>query len=843
MNKTEIITEVSRMTSVSVADCEKVLDAFEEVLGGELNRKGWKNGIFDVIFKIMSKIKSKKRVIGIYFFLFMLSVNVWGQKEGRVLTQSVRGRVIDAASGYPVAYVSVYLMGKTEIGGVTDSLGRFVIKNVPIGRHDIQVSFVGYEPTIFREILVTSSKEVYLTIPLKESIKELDEVMVRPHLNKEQPLNKMVTTGARMLSVEEASRYAGGMDDPARLVSSFAGISPSMSTNGISIHGNAPHLLQWKLEDVEIPNPNHFADLSILGGGILSGLSSLVLGNSDFFTGAFPAEYDNAVSGVFDMKLRNGNNQKIENTFQIGLLGIDFASEGPLTRKHNSSYIFNYRYSTTGLLGDIGAVDIDGTLDYQDLNFKLSLPTRKAGVFSIWGTALIDKSKGDFEENTDKWETIGDMMKSSTKQYMGAGGISHRYFFNNETQLKTTLAVTYFKHEGTMTSYDWNLNSAPFLDLNRSNTNLIFTTAITRKFSAKFTNKTGITYTKMYYDMDMNLAPHQMHPMELISQGKGNTDLISGYTNSSIGISEQVTLNVGVNAQVLTLNNSWTLEPRSGIKWQFSPKSSFALAYGLHSRMEKMDVYFVKTQGTGDRSVNKDLGFTRAHHVMLSYGFKISDNMNMKIEPYFQQLYDVPVIADSSYSVLNRRDFYVENALVNRGKGRNIGVDITLERYLNKGLYYMVTASIFDSKYYGGDRKWRNTLYNRNFIVNVLGGKEWMVGRDRQNMFSVNFKITLQGGDRYAPVDEVATLLDPDREVQYDETKAFSKQFSPMFITNFSVGYKINRKKVSHEFSIKSLNTTGCEEYYGHEYNFKTDKIKPIRGATSLPNVSYKLEF
>ena len=843
MNKTEIITEVSRMTSVSVADCEKVLDAFEEVLGGELNRKGWKNGIFDVIFKIMSKIKSKKRVIGIYFFLFMLSVNVWGQKEGRILTQSVRGRVIDAASGYPVAYVSVYLMGKTEIGGVTDSLGRFVIKNVPIGRHDIQASFVGYEPTIFREILVTSSKEVYLTIPLKESIKELDEVMVRPHLNKEQPLNKMVTTGARMLSVEEASRYAGGMDDPARLVSSFAGISPSMSTNGISIHGNAPHLLQWKLEDVEIPNPKHFADLSILGGGILSGLSSLVLGNSDFFTGAFPAEYDNAVSGVFDMKLRNGNNQKIENTFQIGLLGIDFASEGPLTQKHNSSYIFNYRYSTTGLLGDIGAVDIDGTLDYQDLNFKLSLPTRKAGVFSIWGTALIDKSKGDFEENTDKWESIGDMMKSSTKQYMGAGGISHRYFFNNETQLKTTLAVTYFKHEGTMTSYDWNLNSAPFLDLNRSNTNLIFTTAITRKFSAKFTNKTGITYTKMYYDMDMNLAPHQMHPMELISQGKGNTDLISGYTSSSIGISEQVTLNVGVNAQVLTLNNSWALEPRAGIKWQFSPKSSFALAYGLHSRMEKMDVYFVKTQGTGDRSVNKDLGFTRAHHVMLSYGFKISDNMNMKIEPYFQQLYDVPVIADSSYSVLNRRDFYVENVLVNRGKGRNIGVDITLERYLNKGLYYMMTASIFDSKYYGGDRKWRNTLYNRNFIVNVLGGKEWMVGRDKQNMFSVNFKITLQGGDRYAPVDEVATLLDPDREVQYDETKAFSKQFSPMFITNFSVGYKINRKKVSHEFAIKSLNTTGCEEYYGHEYNFKTDKIKPIRGATSLPNVSYKLEF
>ena len=827
MNKTEVIAEIAKMTNVSVTDCGKVLGAFEEVFDKELRSKGKKSGIL--------------KLIVISSFLLLLAMSAFSQTG--ILTQNVRGRVVDAASGYPVAYASVYLMGNSGIGAVTDSLGYFVIKQVPIGRHNVQVSFVGYEPTIFREILVTSSKEVNLTIPLKECIKELDEVKVRPQLNKEQPLNKMVTTGARMFSVEETSRYAGGMDDPARMVSSFAGISPSMSTNGISIHGNAPHLLQWKLEDVEIPNPNHFADLSILGGGILSGLSNHVLGNSDFFTGAFPAEYDNAVSGVFDMKLRNGNNQKKENTFQLGLLGIDFASEGPLTHQHNSSYIFNYRYSTTGLLGDIGAIDIDGTLDYQDLNFKLNMPTRNAGVFSLWGTGLVDKSKGDFEEDTNKWETNSDMMKSSTKQYMGAGGVSHRYFFNNETQLKTTLAVTYFKHEGNIISYDWNLKSAPLLDLNRNNTNLIFTTALTRKFSAKFTNKTGFTYTKMYYDMNMNLAPHQMQPMELISKGKGNTNLISGYTSSSIGLSEQVTLNVGINAQVLTLNNSWELEPRAGVKWQFSPRSSFALAYGLHSRMEKMDVYFVKTQNTGNRSVNKDLGFTKAHHVMLSYGFKISDNVNIKVEPYFQQLFDVPVIADSSYSVLNRRDFYVENALVNRGKGRNIGIDITLERYLNKGLYYMVTTSIFDSKYYGGDRKWRNTLYNRNFIVNMLGGKEWMVGHEKQNMFSVNFKVTIQGGDRYTPVDEFATLLDPDRDVQYDETKAFSKQFSPMFITNFSVGYKINRKKVSHEFSIKSLNTTGCKEYYGHEYNFKTDKIKPVRGATSLPNVSYKLEF
>ncbi|WP_303181032.1 carboxypeptidase-like regulatory domain-containing protein [uncultured Butyricimonas sp.] len=766
-----------------------------------------------------------------------------GQDNRKALMRSIRGTVVDAASGYPIAYASVALLGRPGTGAISDSSGHFIIKNVPVGRHDIQASFVGYESAIFKEILVTSSKEVFLNIPLKEAIRELDEVTVRPSLNKEQPLNKMATTGARMLSVEEASRYAGGMDDPARLVSSFAGVSPAMSTNGISIHGNAPHLLQWRLEDVEIPNPNHFADLSILGGGILSGLSSHVLGNSDFFSGAFPAEFSNAVSGVFDMKLRNGNNRRVENTIQIGLLGMDFASEGPLTKKHNSSYIFNYRYSTTGILEKAGIVDFGGILDYQDLNFKFNIPTRKAGTFSVWGTGLIDKSESEFEKNPEEWEYLGEQMESETSQYMVAGGISHSYFFNDNTRLKTIVAATYFRHKGFVDFYDFDLNKYPNLDLVRNNTNLIFSAILNRKFSAKFTNKTGFTFTKMYYDMEMNLSPYTMQPLELISKGEGNTNLISGYTSSYIGLSDRVTLSVGLNAQVLTLNNHWTVEPRTGIKWQATPKASFALAYGLHSRMEKMDVYFVRTRSTGTEPVNKDLDFSKAHHVMLSYGCRLSDNLNLKIEPYFQHLFDIPVIADSSYSVLNRVDFYVEEALKNKGKGRNFGVDVTLERYLNDGVYYMISGSLFSSKYKGGDGKWRNTKYNRQFIINCLSGKEWMLGQDKQNILGINLKMTMQGGDRYSLVDRVATLDDPDKVVQHDETKAFTKQFSPMFIVNYTISYKINKKKVSHEFALKGLNATGCKEYYGHEYNFNTGEIKPLRSATALPNISYKLEF
>lgn len=771
----------------------------------------------------------------------LFSAKIYAQTDRPA--QTIRGVVIDQASGTPLPFVSVALLDLPQIGTTTDDDGKFEMSHVPVGRHDLQASFIGYEPSIFREIMLTSAKEVYLEIQLKENVYALDEIVVRPRINKEEALNKMALSGARMLSVEEASRFAGGMDDPARLVSSFAGVASAVGNNGISVHGNAPTLLQWRLEDVEIPNPNHFADVASLGGGILSSLSSHVLGNSDFYTSAFPSEYNNAVSGVFDMKLRNGNSQKFQHTLQAGILGLDVASEGPLSKKHNASYIFNYRYSTTGLMNKVSpAGDLEQELDYQDLNFKLNFPTKNAGVFSLWGTALIDKIKPEIE-SPEEWDYMDDGKDSRMKQTSAAAGLSHRYFFGNNGTLKTSLATTYSKTDAWESIYNFDMESSPFLDFRSQYTNLVLTSSFNKKYSSKHTNKTGFTVTNMRYDMDFDLSPLYSEPMMRISEGEGNANLISAYTSSLLNFNDRISATIGLNGQLLTLNDSWTIEPRAAIKWQASNKSSFGLAYGLHSRMEKLDVYFVKTKATGDQLVNKDLDFTKTHHVSLSYAYKISDDMNLRIEPYFQYLYDVPVIADSSYSVLNRSTFYVEDALVNKGNGRNYGVDITFEKYMTKGLYYMTTASIFNSKYCGGDGVWHNTKFNRNYIINGLIGKEWMVGRNKQDVLSVNLKLTLQGGDRYAPVNEEATLAHPDKETQYDESQAYSKQLSPIFLANYAVSYRMNRNKVSHELAVKGMNATGYEEYFGHEYNLKTGVIEPRRIKNSVFNVVYRLDF
>lgn len=213
------------------------------------------------------------------------------------------------------------------------------------------VQMVGYEEVILSQIELKSAKELVLEIEMQEAVARFDEVVISGRKNKEKPVNEMASVSARSFTVEETSRYAAAAFDPAGMAQNFAGVTSGGDDlyNEIVVRGNSPKGVLWRLEGVEIANPNHFAAGGGQGGAI-SMLSSTTLGNSDFYTGAFPAEYGNALSGVFDLKLRKGNTQKRESSFMIGALGLEVGTEGPLSKKYGGSYLVNYRYSTLGFM-------------------------------------------------------------------------------------------------------------------------------------------------------------------------------------------------------------------------------------------------------------------------------------------------------------------------------------------------------------------------------------------------------------------------------------------------------------------------------------------------------------
>lgn len=755
---------------------------------------------------------------------------------------SLRGTLTDAGSGLPIVAASVSVVGwKQSPGCISDSTGSFVIRYLPPGRYTLQVSCVGYETTLIPELLITAGRQTVLELTIREQVKSLEEVTVSPQVKKDRPLNNMAVASARMFSVDEAKRYAGGFDDPSRLAGSFAGVASNSEENGIMVRGNAPKFLQWKMEDVEIPNPNHFGDLKTFGGGTLTALSSQMLSNSDFFTGAFPAEYSNALSGVFDLNLRTGNNEQQENTFQAGIIGIDAASEGPFRKNGKSSYLFNYRYSTLALLSPLLPENAN-TLKYQDLSFKLNFPTRKAGIFSIWGFGLVDAANSNPKKNQADWKYAEDNEDSRIKASTMAAGISHKYFFRRGASVKTTLAITGGVTEWNTDKQDEQLNFHPKNRIYNNNFNFVFSSAYNKKLSQAHTNRTGLVITAMQYDVRMQQAPSPGLAMVDIVNSKGNSALVSAYSSSLFRLSDRYKLSTGINASWFALNNHYSIEPRLGITRALSSNHSIAFAFGLHSRLERLGYYFANALSTGEKAVNKQLDFTRASHCVLSYDWKLSELLHFKTEAYLQDLYRVPVVADSSFSLLNlKSDWFFAEKLVNTGKGRNIGIDLTLEKSISKGYYYLLTGSLFKSRYTGGDGIWRDTRYNRNYVVNFLIGKEWQLGRRHQNTFSLNTRWSLQGGSRYSPLELTRSLA--AQAPVYEETKAFSLQEKPMFNLHFTGSYRINRKLLSHEIALKIINLTRQPDFNGFRYNMITHSMDRDVSAILIPNLSYKIEF
>lgn len=757
-------------------------------------------------------------------------------------SQVITGVVTDKITSIPIQFVNVSVLNSQPfMGAITDSLGAFTLPNVPNGRYDIEVSFIGYHKKVIREVLVVSGKQTQLDIDLEESLAQLNEVVIRPNLNKQKSLNPFAIVSARMLSVEEASRYAGGFDDPARLASAFAGVASNNSNNGIVVRGNAPQYLQWRMEGVEIPSPNHFNDLRSFGGGILTALSAQMLANSDFLTGAFPAEYNNALSGVFDMNLRKGNTEKTERTIQLGLIGLEASQEGPFKKGGKSSYVFNYRYSTLGLLAPL-LPDGASTIKYQDLSFKLLFPTKKAGVFSVWGLGLIDGAQNNPKKDSTDRKYYDDSQEDVIRMRTGAFGINHKIFLRNNAYLQTVLSATANETDWQTKSLDRSEQLVPFSNISNTNWEYALSSFVNKKFGDRHTNRTGVRVRFINYNLQLNRAPDiGKNLLEIVNAGGSNV-LSSAFTNSAIYLTAKLKFNAGITAQHFSLNNNYSIEPRLALSQHIGEKHTLGLAYGLHSRIERLNVYYNNSLSTGEKAVNKNLDFTKAHHLVLSYDWSLSELLHLKVEPYFQQLYDVPVIDGNSFSAINfQSDWFFAEKLVNKGEGRNFGVDVTFEKYMSKGFYYLATASVFEAKYAGGDGVWRDTRFNRNYVVNLLAGKEWKVGKNMQNTFNINGRITFQGGDRFSPIDEEETKA--KRAIAYDETRAFSNQTAPIINMHLTLAYRKNKLKSSREIALKIVNLTQQPDFFGYQYNFITGGVDKDVETILLPNLSYKIQF
>ncbi len=763
-----------------------------------------------------------------YFFIILIIFSISAELNGQTdLTQTVRGTVIDKESQSPVPGVTVLIVNSNpQIVTVTDNSGYFRLENVPVGRITLRAMMLSYNPFELRNLELKSGKELVLTIELTENVEDIGEVVIKAN-RKDKPINEMAAVSARSFTVEETERYAGTWLDPARMAANYAGVmAVGDQRNDIIIRGNSPLGLLWKLEGISIPNPNHFGTLGTTGGPI-SILNNNLLDNSDFFTGAFPAEYGNALSGVFDLKMRKGNNEKYEFTAQAGMNGLEFGSEGPFSKKSKASYLVNYRYSTLAVFKYLDIhFGVSGVPEFQDLSYKINIPTKKTGTFAFFGTGGFSTVEVLYDDKKkDDWSFGRNELNFKFGSGMGVTGISHFYAFDNSSYLKTVFAVsgTYSSARADSANTD---ELTIFYGDNSWEKKYSASTKYTKKFNAKNTFNTGITldmYNVQYEDSALLPDYSYIYLSEVSNE---TMTLIGAFSQFKHKFSNNLSLISGLHFQDFTLNGNYSFEPRIGLKWNFIPKHSIGAGAGILSQMQPRLFYFRETHINDTiYFTNKNLKFSKSKQLVISYDYLINRNLRLKLESYYQYLYDIPVEKkSSSFSMINYGTTFFEvrqDSLENKGTGENYGLELTFEKFLDKNYYFLFTSSLFQSTYKGSDGIKRNTIYNGNYVFNFLAGYSFKLGK--YNTLNLDFKTVYAGGKHYIPVDLEKSKLAGAQVLDYSQ--AYEPEYPDYFRIDGRIGFKINRKDFNTEFAFDLQNITNHKNVLLQSYDVQSNSV------------------
>jgi len=769
------------------------------------------------------------------------------------LKQTIRGVVTDAASETPLIGATVQTTDSLNpLGAYTDDQGRFELLDVPVGRVTLKITYVGYEPLVLPNLLLTSGKELIINVKLKEEFINTDAVEITAEQNLAKAQNELSFISARTLNMADANKYAGSLGDPSRMAQNFAGVaSAGDSRNDIVIRGNSPLGLLWRFEGIDIPNPNHFTTQGSNGGPV-SILNNNLLANSDFFTGAFPAEYGNASSGVFDLKLRNGNAFKHEQAIQIGFNGFEGMAEGPIGKKTGASYLLSYRYSTLALFYAMGLQfgEVRSVPRYQDLSFKINLPMGKAGtlsVFGMGGLSAIDILESELSD--EKWNTENlDYNDVRMKTGMGVAGISYTNLLDDKSNLKVTLSW----------SADYRSLKVDSLGLDRSihfdygdrtlNQTQQLALQYNRKFNSRHSLRVGGFYKRLGVDMQDSVArfigngQYRTFPIRDLNE---SSYIIQGYAQWLWRATPTLSFTAGVHGYHFVLNGETVAEPRAGAVWQFAEKHSLNLGYGMHHQLQPLAIYFTMDEG-GNRP-NENMPSMRANHLVLGYNWTPWNDFRVKVEGYVQWLDKVPVDPfASSFSMLNVGAGFNRfpdklDGLSSTGTGRNYGVELTVEKFFSKNYYFLLTGSLFNSEYTASNGRTYNTAFNNNYVVNLLGGYEYPLGQSGRYTLYANIRLTTAGGMRYTPFDFEASRAANATVLLEDE--AWSAQTRPYFRADVTVGVRMNFKKWSQEFAFLGQNILNTQNVFTLDYNQRSGQIVERLQTGLFPIAFYKVTF
>ncbi|MEM1218882.1 MAG: TonB-dependent receptor, partial [Bacteroidota bacterium] len=690
---------------------------------------------------------SKKPFLLLLAFLLLLVGGLQGQNG------VIKGTITNSLNNEPIGFANVLILG-TDFGAVTDFDGNYEITGIAPGLYEVRASYIGFNDLTEYEIQVTNSKPAVVDFALEEFSTQLEEVVV-----KASPFKKTEESpvSLRTIGVAEIQRNPGGNRDISRVVQSLPGVTSTANfRNDLIIRGGAPNENRFYLDDVEVPNINHFATQGSSGGPV--GLINVnFIKEVDFYSGAFPANRGNSLSSVFNFRQRDGRDDRFGATFMVGASDFGLTVEGPVGEKF--TYLASVRRSY--LQGLFQVLGLPFLPTYNDAQVKLKYKIDQKNELYFIGLGALDQFALNLEANdTEEQQFLLDNLPI-TPQWNYTNGLVYKHYrdrgywtFVLSRNMLNNEAIKYFQNDD---SDPDNL----ILDYQSQEVeNKLRIENTTRFGDYKLTGGIGYEYVK-YSVRTFNrvITPVGVETINFSSA----LDFSKYYGFAQISrkfFSERLILSLGARIDA----NNYSDDMNNPLE-QFSPRASIAFAItdrfffnanaGRYFQLPPYTVLGYQEDGVLINREN-DIRFIQADHLVAGFEWNTATSSKITIEGYYKWYNDYPFLLRDSITLANLGgDFGVigNEPAVSRSAGRTYGMEFLFQQRLYKGFYGIGSYTLGVSEFEDKDGNFVPTSWDARHIVNITLGKkfkkDWEVG--------INWRF--QTGLPYTPPTEDADLV------------------------------------------------------------------------------------
>ncbi|HZH71487.1 MAG TPA: TonB-dependent receptor [Mariniphaga sp.] len=665
-----------------------------------------------------------------YYFLFILTLF---PALLSAQNATISGRVSDAVTNEPLPFVNVVVSG-TTIGTVTDINGNFLLKGLKSGFIRLEASFVGYKTKISSEVEVSSARTNSIEIMMEEQKEQLDEVTVTAspfRKTEESPVS------LRSIGIGEIEKYPGANRDISKVIQSFPGVqSTAAYRNDVIIRGGGPSESRFYLDGVEVPFINHFATQGASGGPV-GIINADFLREVNFYSGAFPANRGNALSGVLEFNQVDGNKDKMKFQGTVGASEVGVTLDGPIGDK--TTYIFSARRSYLQLL--FSALELPFLPNFSDMQFKLRTRIDKKNEITFIGLGAVDVFDLNLGiENPDEQQTSILSRIPVNEQWNYTLGTVYRHYSNHSYQT-VVISRSHLNNE-----------SYKYLDNDDSSEDNKILDYLSQEIENKLRFESSIRLDGYKLNTGFNL--------EQITY-ENNTQQQRFYGDSFIDINYETQLNLlkwGLFAQIsknlfkerLVLSagfrtdaNNYSssmnnlpdqLSPRFSASFLLSDQWSLNFNTGRYYQLPPLTTLGFKMN---DNYINKrnNLTYIQSDHLIGGLEYRPRQSVQLTLEGFWKGYNNYPYSVKDKISLANKgADFGVigDEEVLSNSEGRAFGAEFQARVNTPKGFNLNLSYTLVRSEFMNDTKEYIPTGWDARHLLNVTSTTElkrgWRVG-------------------------------------------------------------------------------------------------------------------